>query len=210
MNFEYPQELFLAVELLSLLFLVLLYTKKVSMISFWEDLPNRFVSSILLLVEIVVTVVIVVVMLVVTFPSMLRGRPPIKASKSFSLFGTMFGHKFGDILGCQSLFNSVQHICFERILDSVCSNQLIRPTGLLPTIESRKVDKADKLLASVKSAVSWPPPGKWHPKVMAGVSDVDVLWRHSINKDNTDKDGDNDANGGNEIIEYDTKTGLPL
>ncbi|GJX82737.1 protein slowmo homolog isoform X2 [Tanacetum coccineum] len=24
---------------------------------------------------------------------MLRGRPPIKASKSFSLFGTMFGHK---------------------------------------------------------------------------------------------------------------------
>ncbi|GJW55455.1 hypothetical protein Tco_0099540 [Tanacetum coccineum] len=29
----------------------------------------------------------------VTFPSILLGNPPMKASKSFSVFGTMFGHR---------------------------------------------------------------------------------------------------------------------
>ncbi|GKE08703.1 hypothetical protein Tco_1412254, partial [Tanacetum coccineum] len=80
-----------------------------------------FMPSILLLVVIIVTVVIVVVILVVvvvaivgvvvvvvgvsaiiklsfviiavTFPSILLDNPPIKTSISFSVFGTMFGHK---------------------------------------------------------------------------------------------------------------------
>ncbi|GJY67826.1 hypothetical protein Tco_0470808 [Tanacetum coccineum] len=29
----------------------------------------------------------------VTFPSILLGNPPMKASRSFSVFGTMFGHR---------------------------------------------------------------------------------------------------------------------
>ncbi|GJV84538.1 hypothetical protein Tco_1524436 [Tanacetum coccineum] len=67
--------------------------------------PEGFLPSILLLVVIIVVVVIVVVTVVlvvvvvegflkaVTFPSILLGNPPMKASMSFSVFGTMFGHK---------------------------------------------------------------------------------------------------------------------
>ncbi|GJU21485.1 hypothetical protein Tco_1154827 [Tanacetum coccineum] len=63
---EYPQELFSAVDLLSLQFLGAFCTqRKVSMVSFGRISPNRFLSSILLVVVIIVTVVIVVVILVV-------------------------------------------------------------------------------------------------------------------------------------------------
>ncbi|GKE47198.1 hypothetical protein Tco_1478456 [Tanacetum coccineum] len=83
--------------------------------------PEGFLSSILLLaviidaVAIIVAVVMVVLIVVdaiirvvvvvvesssvvklsfaVTFPSILLGNPPMKASMSFSVFGTMFGHK---------------------------------------------------------------------------------------------------------------------
>ncbi|GJX51343.1 hypothetical protein Tco_0278188 [Tanacetum coccineum] len=62
--------------------------------------PECFLPSILLLVVIIVVVVIVVVTVVVvegfeavTFPSIFLGNPPMKASMSFSVFGTMFGHK---------------------------------------------------------------------------------------------------------------------
>ncbi|GJW77773.1 putative reverse transcriptase domain-containing protein [Tanacetum coccineum] len=46
---------------------------------------------------------------------MLRGRPPIKASKSFSLFGTMFGHK-GTILIHQKPFKLSPGV---RLLDLI-------------------------------------------------------------------------------------------
>ncbi|GKA52707.1 hypothetical protein Tco_0746022 [Tanacetum coccineum] len=63
---EYPQELFSAVDLLSLQFLGASCTqRKVSMVSFGRINPNSFLSSILLVVVIVVTVVIVVVILIV-------------------------------------------------------------------------------------------------------------------------------------------------
>ncbi|GJR34098.1 hypothetical protein Tco_1209782 [Tanacetum coccineum] len=63
---EYPQELFSAVDLLSLQFLGAFCTqRKVSMVSFRRISPNRFLSSHLLVVVIIVTVVIVVVILVV-------------------------------------------------------------------------------------------------------------------------------------------------
>ncbi|GJT37655.1 hypothetical protein Tco_0937520 [Tanacetum coccineum] len=68
--------------------------------------PQGFLPSILLLVVIIVMVVIVVVMVIlvvvvvevcgfeaVTFPLILLGNPPMKASMSFLVFGTMFGHK---------------------------------------------------------------------------------------------------------------------
>ncbi|GJV47646.1 hypothetical protein Tco_1437858 [Tanacetum coccineum] len=55
---EYPQELFSAVDLLSLQFLV-------SMVSFGRISPNSSLSSILLVVVIIVTVVIVMVILIV-------------------------------------------------------------------------------------------------------------------------------------------------
>ncbi|GJY01605.1 hypothetical protein Tco_0359757 [Tanacetum coccineum] len=63
---EYPQELFSAVDLLSLQFLGASCTqRKVSMVSFGRISPNSFLSSILLVVVIIVTVVIVVVILIV-------------------------------------------------------------------------------------------------------------------------------------------------
>ncbi|GJV87990.1 hypothetical protein Tco_1531928 [Tanacetum coccineum] len=63
---EYPQELFLAVNLWSLQFLGASCTqRKVSMVSFSRISPNNFLSSILLVVVIIVTVVIVVVILIV-------------------------------------------------------------------------------------------------------------------------------------------------
>ncbi|GJW08519.1 hypothetical protein Tco_1570942 [Tanacetum coccineum] len=55
---KYPQELFSAVDLLSLQFLA-------SMVSFERISPNSFLSSIMLVVVIIVTVVIVVVILIV-------------------------------------------------------------------------------------------------------------------------------------------------
>ncbi|GKF77892.1 hypothetical protein Tco_0230362, partial [Tanacetum coccineum] len=66
MRVEYTQELFSAVDLLSLQFLCAFCTqRKVSMVSFGRISPNRFFSSILLVVVIIITVVIVVVILVV-------------------------------------------------------------------------------------------------------------------------------------------------
>ncbi|GJV04502.1 hypothetical protein Tco_1338071 [Tanacetum coccineum] len=63
---EYPQELFLAVDLLFLQFLGASCTqRKASMVSFGRISPNSFLSSILLVVVIIVTVVIVVVILIV-------------------------------------------------------------------------------------------------------------------------------------------------
>ncbi|GKE96853.1 hypothetical protein Tco_1581708, partial [Tanacetum coccineum] len=62
---EYPQELFSAVDLLSLQFLGAFCTqRKVSMVSFGRISPNRFLSSILLVVVIIITVVIVVVVVI--------------------------------------------------------------------------------------------------------------------------------------------------
>ncbi|GJV66427.1 hypothetical protein Tco_1477255 [Tanacetum coccineum] len=80
--------------------------------------PEGFLPSILMLVVIIVTVVIVTVILVVVvvddvspilkllfviigfeevrFPSILLGNPPMKASISFSVFGTIFGHKMAN------------------------------------------------------------------------------------------------------------------
>ncbi|GJW58748.1 hypothetical protein Tco_0105479 [Tanacetum coccineum] len=63
---EYPQELFSAVDLLSLQFLGAFCTqRKVSMVSFGRISPNRFLSFIVLVVVIIITVMIVVVILVV-------------------------------------------------------------------------------------------------------------------------------------------------
>ncbi|GJY20132.1 hypothetical protein Tco_0392698 [Tanacetum coccineum] len=122
-----------------------------------------FLPSILLLVMIIVTVVIVAVILVVvvvaviavmiiglppkfevfeavTFPSMLWGSPPMKASISFSEFGTMFGHKTANSwnlltpgdnassvrvpVANVTLFSSAQLL--REYIDSVRSNQRMR------------------------------------------------------------------------------------
>ncbi|GJU71085.1 hypothetical protein Tco_1262490, partial [Tanacetum coccineum] len=63
---KYPQELFSAVDLLSLQFLV-------SMVFFRRISPNRFLSSILLVMVIIVTVVIVMVIWVVIFVDVIVG-----------------------------------------------------------------------------------------------------------------------------------------
>ncbi|GJS87701.1 hypothetical protein Tco_0770337 [Tanacetum coccineum] len=63
---KYPQELFSAVDLLSLQFLV-------SMVSFGRISPNRFLSSILLVMVIIVAVVIVMVIWVVIFVDVIIG-----------------------------------------------------------------------------------------------------------------------------------------
>ncbi|GJV91549.1 hypothetical protein Tco_1539362 [Tanacetum coccineum] len=70
--------------------------------------PEGFLTPILLLVVIIVMVVIVAVILVVVVVAIVGvvivvaiigvvvvfgGNPPMKASRSFSVFGTMFGHK---------------------------------------------------------------------------------------------------------------------
>ncbi|GKB45655.1 hypothetical protein Tco_0896408 [Tanacetum coccineum] len=63
---EYPQELFLAVDLLFLQFLGASCTqRKVSMVSFGRISPNSFLSSILLVVVIIVTCIVVVILIVV-------------------------------------------------------------------------------------------------------------------------------------------------
>nr|GEZ83235.1 hypothetical protein [Tanacetum cinerariifolium] len=63
------------------------------------------VSSIGLVVVVMIIRIVVIVdggvshiiklsfVIIVTFPSMLWGSPPMKASIIFSVFGTMFGHK---------------------------------------------------------------------------------------------------------------------
>nr|GEU38660.1 hypothetical protein [Tanacetum cinerariifolium] len=56
--------------------------------------PEGFLPYIMLLVMIMVMVVIVTVILIVVIVAIVRvGSPPMKASISFSVFGTMFGHK---------------------------------------------------------------------------------------------------------------------
>nr|GFA15335.1 hypothetical protein [Tanacetum cinerariifolium]GFA19634.1 hypothetical protein [Tanacetum cinerariifolium] len=102
--------------------------------------PEGFLLPILLLVVIIVTVVIVAVILIVIIvvivggvivvviirvvvvidvvsfilklSFVIIGNPPIKAFISFSVFGTMFGHKIvrGQYLFVKSLFNSVKVI----------------------------------------------------------------------------------------------------
>ncbi|GKE17532.1 hypothetical protein Tco_1425109 [Tanacetum coccineum] len=50
----------------------------------------------------------------VTFPSILLGNPPMKASRSFSVFGTMFGNKTANSWNLLILLNSVQVILLAR------------------------------------------------------------------------------------------------
>ncbi|GJW64454.1 hypothetical protein Tco_0116338 [Tanacetum coccineum] len=76
---------------------------------------------------------------------MLRGSPPMKASKSLSLFGTMFGHRISRDNTCSpepfSASSSkcyfiplTAHLLWENT-DSVLSNQRIRPTAPIRPFE---------------------------------------------------------------------------
>ncbi|GJV43853.1 hypothetical protein Tco_1428389 [Tanacetum coccineum] len=108
---------------------------------------------------------------------MLRGRPPIKASKSFSLFGTMFGHKSGD--NTYSTKASSVKVPVANVSYFPTNNLLRENTDLFPVFTAGVLVRLLALTmaavcasrAAVKSAVSC----QMASKVMAGVSDVDVL-----------------------------------
>nr|GFB34560.1 hypothetical protein [Tanacetum cinerariifolium] len=61
---------------------------------------NAIVGVVIVVASIGVVVVVMIIEIVmvdgVTFPSMLWGSPPMKASVIFSVFGTMFGHKMAN------------------------------------------------------------------------------------------------------------------
>ncbi|GKC24290.1 hypothetical protein Tco_1026440, partial [Tanacetum coccineum] len=67
------------------------------------------------MVAVIVAVVVVVVEKAVTFPSMLRGNPPMKASRSFSVFGTMFGHKTANSWNLLTLSDPIGLIYPDRL-----------------------------------------------------------------------------------------------
>ncbi|GJR33390.1 hypothetical protein Tco_1109622 [Tanacetum coccineum] len=154
-----------------------------------------FLSSILLSVVIIVTVVIVVVILIVVVvddvPFILKLSFVIIGflhGITFSEFGTMFGHKNANSwnlliswayafhqdkassvkvpVANVTLFSSA-HLLRENT-DSVRSNQRIRPTAPSVPLKQKAVYAST---AVVRSAISC----RMAAKVMAGVSDVDVL-----------------------------------
>ncbi|GJR10560.1 reverse transcriptase domain-containing protein [Tanacetum coccineum] len=135
MRVEYPQELFSAVDLLSLQFLGAFCTqRKVSMVSFGRISPNRFLSSILLVVVIIITVVIVVVILVVVIFAIVEvviivvvfgvvvvvDGVSLIFKFSFMIIGWAYAFHQDKASSVKvpvanvTLFS--QHICFERIL----------------------------------------------------------------------------------------------
>ncbi|GJW32749.1 hypothetical protein Tco_0052781 [Tanacetum coccineum] len=196
---EYPQELFSAVDLLSLQFLV-------SMVSFGRISPNRFLSSILLVVVIIVTVVIVVVILVVVIFAIVEVVIVVVVVRLACSIPIRWAYAFHQDKASSvkvpvvnvTLFSSA-HLLLENTVSVRVPVRLLA-LAMAAVCASR---------AAVKSTVSC----RMASKVMAGVSDVDVLLGGILStKDNTDKDGDNDANGGNddklETIRY--ETGLPL
>nr|GEV71648.1 hypothetical protein [Tanacetum cinerariifolium] len=124
--------------------------------------------------------------IIVTFPSMLWGSPPMKASIIFSVFGTMFGHKMAD--SWNLLTQAVEFIFHFLDLSSrtilICQEpfQFIPPgqgiigvslglvflLGLLVfSILAACASRAE----AIPSAISC----RMAAKVMAGVSDVNVL-----------------------------------
>nr|GEZ13341.1 hypothetical protein [Tanacetum cinerariifolium] len=79
-----------------------------------------FLLPILLLVVIIVMVVIVAVILVVVIVDIVGvvivvGNPPIKASISFSVFGTMFGHKVGNSWNLQIFLFLLQEFLLVKV-----------------------------------------------------------------------------------------------
>ncbi|GJR97545.1 hypothetical protein Tco_0269719 [Tanacetum coccineum] len=200
---EYPQELFSASTSFA--------QGMVSNIPIGGSINfEGFLSSILLVVVIIVTVVIVMVILVVvifaivevvivvvvfgvvavvvdgfeavTFPSMLRGRPPIICFTRVSRVGTMFGHKSGDNTYSSEAFlnQSRCSICLllshrlglcipqdKAIFPVFMQGGSVRLLGLLALAMAAVCAST----AVVRSAISC----RMASKVMAGVSDVDVL-----------------------------------
>ncbi|GKE22920.1 hypothetical protein Tco_1434432 [Tanacetum coccineum] len=198
---KYPQELFSAVDLLSLQFLV-------SMVFFGRISPNRFLSSILLVMVIIVAVVIVMVIWVVIFVDMIVGVVIVVAIIGVVVFVTIIGIVvvIGIVVGGGgvpsiiklsfviigwayafhqdkassvkvpvanvTLFSSA-HLLRENT-DSVRSNQRMRISlGLVFLLGLLALAMAAVYAsrAAVKSAISC----RMASKVMAGVSDVDVL-----------------------------------
>ncbi|GKC47773.1 hypothetical protein Tco_1065495, partial [Tanacetum coccineum] len=280
---KYPQELFSAVDLLSLQFLV-------SMVFFGRISPNRFLSSILLVMVIIVAVVIVMVIWVVIFVDVIVGVVIVVAIIGVVVFVTIIGivvvvggvpsiiklsfviigflhritlyylspddsrdplmrfpysfsafkfkgqylsvqesFQFGPVFCWLDLFNRLScmnsnkkgssvkvpvdmSLCFfgygyEKILISPINERMSFPffatgvqlgpvflLGLLAlAIDAACAFRAEEMPSLISCRMA--------AKVMAGVSDVDVLLGGILStKDNTgyDKDGDNDANGGND------------
>ncbi|GJS75557.1 hypothetical protein Tco_0725438 [Tanacetum coccineum] len=239
---EYPQELFSAVDLLFLQFLVRsppldsanscvmqgasCTQRKVSMVSFGRISPNSFLSSILLVVVIIVTVVIVMVILIVVVVAIVGVVIVVAIFGSVSYVGAASPESEGIILACSipigwayafhqdkaSLvrvpvanvtLTSLAHLLRENT-DSFplfATGISLGPVFLLGLSAFAMVAACASKAAVIPSVMSYWMAGK----VMAGVSDVDVLWeafyQHKTIRTlrgygmiHNDEDEDSDAN----------------
>ncbi|GJS74794.1 hypothetical protein Tco_0707635 [Tanacetum coccineum] len=216
---EYPQELFSAVDLLFLQFLGVSCTqRKVSMVSFGRISPNSFLSSILLVVVIIVTAVIVMVILIVV----------VVAIVEVVIVVAIFGNHalLFDPLVCQLCWwlppeseayafhqdkASLVRVPVANVTLSSSAHLLRENTDLFPLFATgislgpvfllglsafAMVAACASRAAVIPSVMScW-----MAAKVMAGVSDVDVLLGalRGYGMIHNDEDGDSDANDGDD------------
>ncbi|GKE36794.1 hypothetical protein Tco_1460199 [Tanacetum coccineum] len=138
----------------------------------------------------------------VTFPLMLCGSPPMKASISFLVIGTMFGHKTAnswnllipsDHVGL--FYSNRLGICIPPRQGIIGERVSLGSVFLLGLLVFAMVTACASRAATMPLAISY-----WmEAKVMAGVSDVDDITKILECKTSRDRHGDNrmsDPRGG--------------
>ncbi|GKA76209.1 hypothetical protein Tco_0782670 [Tanacetum coccineum] len=211
---KYPQELFSAVDLLSLQFLV-------SMVFFGRISPNRFLSSILLVMVIIVVVVIVMVIWVVIFVDVIVGVVIVVAIIGVVVFVTIIGIVV--VGGGVPSIIKLSFVIIESEAGAYCIQtrtrhhqlkfiMLVFVVVVLVVVVIEIVEVVIVVVFGIVVVVACAFRAEEMPsliscqiaaKVMAGVSDVDVLLGGILlTKDNTygmiHGDGDNDTNDGDD------------
>nr|GEW69376.1 hypothetical protein [Tanacetum cinerariifolium] len=116
--------------------------------------------------------------IIVTFPSMIWGSPPMKASISLSVFGTMFGHKTanswnlltpGDPIGL--FYSNRLSVCILPRQGIIGQGFSLGPVFLLGLSAFAMAAAYASRVAATPSVISC----RMAASVIAGVADVDVL-----------------------------------
>nr|GEY77882.1 hypothetical protein [Tanacetum cinerariifolium] len=141
---------------------------------------NAIVGVVIVVAGIKVVVVVMIIGIVmvdgVTFPSMLWGSPPMKASIIFSVFGTMFGHKMANSWNLLTPGDPIGLFYSDRLSECIPPRQCIigislGPVFLLGLSAFAMAAACASKAAATPSVISC----RMVASVIVGVADVDVL-----------------------------------
>ncbi|GJR06248.1 hypothetical protein Tco_0529232 [Tanacetum coccineum] len=190
----------------SILLLMVIIVAVVIVTVIWVVVVDVIVGVVfVVIIRVVIVVVVMIIGIVVivasskvqgfetvTFPSMLWGSPSIKASISFSEFGTMFGHKtanswilltLGDLVGL--LYSDGLGVCIppgQGIFPLFATGNSLGPVFLLGLSAFAMVAACASRVAAIPLVISY----RMAASVIVGAADVDVLLASIYMQDNTE------------------------